>query len=396
MAQPAGCGLSPELKDIDRPLGQAAKPKPAPKRPLIHRSWGVILGAAAIAIASISLVALRDDPFRTPPPAAVSAPETAAESLPPTDTGNKAGGRSAEISGSSTIHVSPRQEPAGSRSVVIRDPSSIGQNLRVAHLPDRTLIEESEYGPLPVRSADGRRPMDVYARPWSGARGARVAIVIGGLGLSQTGTQEAIAKLPAEVTLGFAPHGNSLDRWMQAARREGHEIVMQVPLEPFDYPAVDPGRNTLTVSADAQENIHNLRWVLARTTNYTGVMNYMGARFLADRDAMVPLMDELGRRGLLYLDDGSTARSLAAELALTSGVPFATGDTAIDGRRDRGAILEKLDELERIARAKGVAVGTGSAFDVTVEAVTSWVNEARKRGVEIVPISALVSDPERS
>ena len=81
--------------------------------------------------------------------------------------------------------------------------------MRVAHLPDRALIEESETGPLPIRAADGRRPFDVYARPWSGARGARVAIVIGGLAVSQTGTQEAIEKLPAEVTLAFAPQGNA-------------------------------------------------------------------------------------------------------------------------------------------------------------------------------------------
>ncbi len=140
----------------------------------------------------------------------------------------------------------------------------------------------SETGPLPIRAADGRRPVDVYARPWSGARGARVAIVIGGLAVSQTGTQEAIEKLPAEVTLAFAPQGNSIGRWMQAARRKGHEIVMQVPLEPFDYPNVDPGRNTLTVAATADENLENLRWTLSRTTNYTGVMNYMGARFVGD------------------------------------------------------------------------------------------------------------------
>ena len=74
-----------------------------------------------------------------------------------------------------------------------------------------------------------------------------------GLAVSQTGTQEAIEKLPAEVTLAFAPQGNSIGRWMQAARRKGHEIFMQVPLEPFDYPNVNPGRNTLTVAATPEE-----------------------------------------------------------------------------------------------------------------------------------------------
>ncbi len=296
--------------------------------------------------------------------------------------------------GPSIIHVDPQQN-SGNGVVIIRDPSAVGQNLRVAHLPDQALIEQSETGPLPIRAADGRRPFDVYAAPWSGARGARVAIVIGGLAVSQTGTQQAIQKLPPEVTLAFASQGNSIGRWMQAARREGHEIIMQVPLEPFDYPNVNSGRNTLTVEASAQANVKSLRWTLSRTTNYAGVMNYMGARFSTDPAAMAPMMGELGKRGLMYLDDGSFARSVAAGEALKSGVPFAEGDATIDAVRERGEILKKLDELERTARARGFAIGTGSAFDVTVDAVASWVNEAKKRGIEIVPVSAVASDPER-
>jgi hypothetical protein len=170
---------------------------------------------------------------------------------------------------------------------------------------------------------------------------------------------------------------------------------MQVPMEPFDYPNVNPGRSTLTVEAGAEENLKNLRWVLSRTTNYTAVMNYMGARFSADRAAMEPFMAELGKRGIGYLDDGSPARSVAPELAAQDRVPLAVADTAIDGEQDRGAILKKLDQLEATARAKGFAIGVGSAFDVTVDAVTAWVAEAKKRGIEIVPISAVASDPEK-
>src|SRR5690606_34327333 len=215
----------------------------------------------------------------------------------------------------------------------VRDPSAVQQTPLTAHLPERALVEDSEFGPLPKRAADGRRPFDVYARPWSGARGARVAIVVGGLAVSQTGTQAAIAGLPAEVTLAFASGGNSIDRWMQEARRKGHEILMQVPLEPFDYPSVDPGRNTLTVDAPPRENIERLHHSLTRTTNYTGVMNYMGGRFVADRAAMSVLMDELAARGLMYVDDGSTARSLGPELAQSYKGPFAVADTAIDQER---------------------------------------------------------------
>ncbi|MES0155008.1 divergent polysaccharide deacetylase family protein [Mesorhizobium sp. M0018] len=392
-------------KDIERPLGQAIR--------LPRSGSGISAGTVAATLVVLSVVgvssaiALRDKPFRKLQEVAVSTPKTPAAdtaAAPAKATpemaapGNASG---ANISGPKTggpqiIHVQTEGGAAPPEAaIVIRDPSTIGQNLRIAHIPDKALVEASETGPLPIRAADGRRPFDVYARPWSGARGARVALVIGGLAVSQTGTQAAIAKLPAEVTLAFAPQGNSIGRWMQVARQSGHEVIMQVPLEPFDYPNVNPGRNTLTVAATPDENLKNLRWALSRTTNYTGVMNYMGARFSADATAMGPLMAELGKRGLAYVDDGSSARSLAPELALKDGVPFVGGDTAIDAVQDRGAILKKLDGLEATARAKGFAVGIGSAFDLTVDTVSSWVTEAKKRGIEIVPVSAVAIDPEK-
>lgn len=376
------------MREIDRPLGQQPMPGAGRKPGTLRR--GLLIGVpAALVFAASAAISLRPSPFRTPAPMAVTAPvppaEKTAEAVPPAAKPGSTG------QGPQIIHVPP--DAAG--KIVIRDPSALGQDLRVAHLPDRDLIEQTETGPLPMRSADGRRPMDVYARPWSGARGARVALVIGGMGVSQTSTQAAIARLPPEVTLGFASNGNSLGRWMQEARHRGFEIVMQVPLEPFDYPGVNPGRKTLTVSASPEKNIESLHWALSRTTNYTGIMNYMGARFTSDAAAMEPLMSELSQRGLLYFDDGTSARSLAPELARKDGVAIATGDAVIDETREPGAILKKLDELERIARAKGFAVGSGSAFAETVDAVTRWVEEARKRGIEIVPVSAVVTDPER-
>ena len=386
-------------KDIERPLGQTVRPPRAAGK---VRPGAIAATVVVLAVVGVSAaIALREKPFRKPQEVAVSTPKVTAAAEPaaaPVALAPVAAPKPeapAKTGGPQIIHVQTEEGDGPPKAIVIRDPSTLSQNLKIAHIPDKALVEASETGPLPVRAADGRRPFDVYARPWSGARGARVAIVIGGLSVSQTGTQAAIAKLPAEVTLAFAPQGNSIGRWMQAARQSGHEIVMQVPLEPFDYPKINPGRNTLTVAASADENLKNLRWALSRTTNYTGVMNYMGARFSADAAAMEPFMAELGKRGLAYIDDGSSARSLAPDLALKDGVPFVSGDTAIDAVQDRGAILKKLDGLEATARAKGFAVGIGSAFDVTVDTVASWVVEAKKRGIEIVPISAVAIDPQK-
>jgi uncharacterized protein len=380
-----------ERSEIEQPLGLTVKRER--RRMSLPAFSTIVFWAGAVAIlGASSAIALRDRPFRQADQAVVSIPREEPVTQAELRTGSPAAERQ-PAAGGSIVRVNP---PAGSDNVVIiRDPSAMGQHLRVAHLPDKGLIEETELGPLPVRAADGRRAFDVYRRPWSGARGARVAIVIGGLGVSQTGTQTAIKKLAPEVTLAFASGGNSIDRWMQTARRQGHEILMQVPMEPFDYPSVDPGRNTLTVDGSAAQNAEHLRFALSRTTNYVGVMNYLGARFVADRGAMQPVMNELAERGLMFLDDGSSARSLAQELAAGERGPYAAADMQIDAVRERGEILKKLDEAERTARAKGTAIAIGSAFDATVSAVVEWINEASKRGIEIVPVSALAIDPEQ-
>lgn len=386
-------------REIDKPLGQDGRP---PVR-RIAMPRGVLGALVAIVVVALPAgwIALSRDPFREMHPDVSSVPET--QPARPSAAEPPAAPASGEAKGDgpAIIKVQPDDAPAAdtgqaSQSViVIRNPSEMKQDSRTAHLPDRALIEQSEHGPLPVVGPDGRRPFDVYAGSWSGSRGAKVAIVIGGLGLSQTGTQAAIRKLPQGVTLAFSPQGNSLTRWMQEGRRSGHEILMQIPLEPFDYPRTNPGRNTLTVEAPPRTNLANLHWALGRTTNYVGVMNYMGARFMADHEAMKPVMADLAARGLMFLDDGSYGRSAAPDLAAGDRMPFASGDAIIDQVQDKAEILKKLDELEATARARGSAIGSGSAFDVTVDTVAAWVGEARLRGIEIVPVSALAADPRQ-
>lgn len=404
------------MLDLNSPLGLDKKPrKRGGLRSRAFRSSvkglaivaGLCLaGGAVFAIWQANQAGFRKVETAALEPAQAEAPAVKPEVKPATGNtpppGSALRGASGQP-GPAIIKVTPDMPPgmpnvtAGAEGnvVVVQNTHRSGQDQRVAHLPEPALVEQSPTGPLPVRGADGLRPMDAYAVGWSGARGARIALVIGGLGLSQTGSMEAIDKLPQEITLGFAPQGNSLQRWMQAARQNGHELVLQLPMEPFDYPRVNPGRNTLTVDDGAKKNQASLLWALSRMTNYAGVMNYMGARFTAETEAFSPVLGEIGRRGLYYLDDGTSARSQADRIAESDAVPFAAADVLIDAAQDRGAILDRLDELERIARAKGSAIGTGSAFAVTVDAVAAWANEVKKRGIEIVPVSALVRDPEQ-
>lgn len=292
--------------------------------------------------------------------------------------------------GSVVTKYTPRSR--GDGGPVLIDAQRIGQDPRMAAQPNDALLEDSPYGRLPIVGADGLRPMDQYARPWSGARGTRIAIVVGGLGLSQTGTQRTIEQLPPTITLAFAASGNSLQRWMQEARRSGHEILIQVPFEPFDYPVNDPGPGTLLTRTSPKENLARLHEAMSKITNYTGVMNYLGGRYLSDADALEPILRDISKRGLLFLDDGTSAQSKTEAIARAIELPHAFGDLVLDGQLQKEAILKKLDELERIADRRGTAVGIASAFDESIDAIKQWSEEASQRGIEVVGISALAGE----
>ena len=255
------------------------------------------------------------------------------------------------------------------------------------------LAEQSPFGLLPRVSPDGRRPREAYARraPAAGPDTPRIAIVVGGLGMSQTGTQKAISALPEDVTLAFASLGSSLNRWAEEARGEGHEILLQIPLEPIGYPDTNPGEHTLLVSPDRHRNRQDLHWNLGRMTAYAGVINHMGSRFTGEDAAMLPFLGEIGERGLFYLDDGSIPQSRAAAIGEALQVPVVTADVVIDQDRSVDAIERSLRQLESIAAERGVAVGVASAFPTSVETIARWAGEAAARGVIIVPASAALN-----
>ena len=272
------------------------------------------------------------------------------------------------------------------------------QEQALAHLPDPELSERGATGIIPKRSPDGLRAMDVYSRrpDTEGNFGvARVVIVLGGMGISQTSTQQAIKTLPPSVTLAFAPYGNSLKRWMEASRRKGHELLLQLPMEPIDYPQNNPGAHTLKADANLQENIANLHWSMSRITNYVGVMNYLGNKLLSQPASLSPIFAEISKRGLLFLEDGSVQNSIGEGVAVKELVPYARGNILIDNVRSRSAIGQKLVKLAQEAKRTGLAIGVGNAFPDTIDLVAQFAEQARQNGVEITPVSAIVKDPQK-
>ena len=282
--------------------------------------------------------------------------------------------------------------PLDPDEVLIYDPSKTAapqKKVSLSTVGDRALLERSRYGFLPKVGENGEKPLLAYSRPVGGAVASksRIAIVIGGLGINKATTQRTLDELPEEVTFAFAPYADGLLDWMSRSRNRGHELLMQLPMEPFDYPNNDPGPRTMLVKAPWSANEDKLHWLLSRMTNYVGVVNYLGARYSASPAALGPLFNELRNRGLMYVDDGSTPLSRAGEVAFDRKLPFAQSSLVIDSVLTEEDIDARLLELESLARDKGTVIGVASAFPITIDRLVRWAKDADRRGVKLIPIT---------
>jgi hypothetical protein len=254
---------------------------------------------------------------------------------------------------------------------------------------DPRLLEKSRYGMIPVAS-DGLKPFTVYAADADRVKAAKmpvVAIVVGGLGVGAAKTADAIVKLPPAVTLAFTPYGSDPTKLAERARAQRHEILLQIPMEPFDYPDNDPGPQTLLTTLAPEQNLDRLYWHLSRFQGYAGIANFMGARFVVTDNVMQPIVREAAKRGLGYFDDGLAPRSVAPSLAAAQAMPFAKADLSIDVVPTAVEIDRALAKLEILAKERGVAVGMASALPISIERISVWIKALEGHGILLVPLT---------
>lgn len=402
--------------ELNEPLGRNAPERGGARPPVSKNALAAVSVLLLIGAVGAALVLAPRDPYggephavariepakppqQTPPPE-TSAPEAArnefsADGLAGAASmgdGHVASANAIEQQSGVKVTRTGGADAPGAVIIQIDPPSGI----RLAPAPDRRVVEKGRFGPLPMIGADGAKPMDVYARPFVTspklrAGAPKIALVVGGVGLDPTAANAAIDELPEAVTLAFAPYGAGLDALAQRARGRGHEILLQTPMEPFDFPQNNPGPHTLLTGGQGGPDLTDLHWLMSRFTGYVGVMNYLGARFTADERALTPILTDIAERGLFFIDDGASPQSIAATLAPRMAAPCARVDIVLDAKETPQSIDAALAQLETLARQSGSAIGFATARPATIARLSRFARDLERRGVALAPVTATLS-----
>lgn len=243
---------------------------------------------------------------------------------------------------------------------------------------------------MPIIGRNGTKPLNVYAakHPVGNLR-PKITLIMTNVGMNTRLSRDAIRALPSPVTIAISPYAIDADRWTDEARMGGHETLMMLPLEPFDYPRNNPGNLALLLgSSVSRENTAKLNTIMRKTDRYIGLISYMGSSFTMNSEAMRPVLTEIGNRGLMFIDARTVPASRATQVARGLGVPSSFSNAYVDENLSEEDIERKLRALENRARTLGYAVGIIRPKPITVRTVNNWLDGAHDRGFILVPVSA--------
>lgn len=221
-----------------------------------------------------------------------------------------------------------------------------------------------------------------------------VTLIFDDMGVVRAPSQTLIdSKTP--LTLAFLPYAPQLQRQVRAARANGHEVLLHLPMEAMDVDA-HPGPNALMVEMDEAEILENLRRNLDAFDSYVGINNHMGSRFTQNAAAMKTVLQEIKARDLLFVDSMTTPDSKALAIAQTLDIPSAARDVFLDNEDDVEKIRAQFAAVEKLARKNGTAIAIGHPRRNTLMVLQEWLIRHENSDLMIVPLSVMIAERQNA
>lgn len=219
----------------------------------------------------------------------------------------------------------------------------------------------------------------------------KIAIVIDDLGMSFARLKKLLA-LEKELNLAFLPYAPNLEEQTQLALKEGQHLLVHMPMQPKSR-SVDTGPIVLQPEMDSKTILKNLKKGLASFSGYKGINNHMGSDFTEYEAGMHLVLTYLKSKGLYFLDSKTTPKSVGRAVAEDVGIPFAERDVFLDHVNELSYIKKQLKQTEHVAFEKGTAIAIGHPYTATIEALTLWVQDLDRKGIELVSLEDLLEKP---
>lgn len=260
------------------------------------------------------------------------------------------------------------------------------------HVAKESITEDTKFGVIPTIGKDGKKQFQLYAaQPNNQLQGKiKVTFIFSDLGRNDGVLEKIIEKSPAGVTLAYLPYSTELKAKISFAREKGHEVLINLPMESTDYPITDTGPNTLLTGLPHKDNLERLHWTMAQGHEYIGLLNQQGSLFLASKEDLFPILQDLSKRGLVFVEAEESYRSQAQESAKKLDLPHVKSHFVLSGSLTPSELHTVLIRAEQIAKDAGEITIVAHASPLTVPILLTWINKAQEQNYTFIPVSQVL------
>ena len=186
----------------------------------------------------------------------------------------------------------------------------------------------------------------------------RISVIIDDVGYPSE-MLEPYLRFEGKLSFSVLPFLEKSTAHARLLHERGFEIMVHIPMEPVDYPAIDPGPSALFL-IDTRQSVEEKIWMMIRENPYAvGANNHMGSRITQDPEMMNWTMSVLRQAGFYFIDSVTSPETCAFDYALREKLPAARRDVFLDNVDSYSAIDAQFEKLKQIARQRGTAIGIG-------------------------------------
>ena len=246
--------------------------------------------------------------------------------------------------------------------------------------PPRAPADRKLRDPLAARSASPASPTSVSA--------PRVAVIIDNLG-ARRDVFDPLRDIRRPLTVAILP-GLPLSEWTaREAAQAGMEVILDLPMEPYRFPEVDPGPGALLMAMGPQELQAQVGAHLASVPGAVGVTNHMGSRMTEDRTRMRTVLEVLAGRRLFLVDGLASNLSVAYDEAKALGLRAGRRQIVVDHAAGEAGDRVRWDEVAWWAERRGEVIVIAHGHPLTAGLLREYVPRWEARGIRLVPVSQL-------
>lgn len=255
-----------------------------------------------------------------------------------------------------------------------------------------SLYENSQFGPIPHKSKNGKSCYQEYAASPVDVKEdqIRVIFIFSELGTNDDMLNNILENIPSGINLAYLPFTQDLKTKMTLARKKGHEILINLPMEPADYPNTDTGPNTLLTGLDKSLNLDRLHWVMAQGHEYVGLLNVQGSLFLASSQDLSPITEEIAKRGLMFVEAEACFRSQAYDLSAKQKLAYTKSHFVLNETLNPAELQAVLIRAEQMAQETKQITIVAHTSPLTTPVLLTWIRKAQEQNYVFLPVTQIL------